>query len=49
MSDEEATPKSPAETPADGPDRRFLAGLDEPRGVRTKAASASSGHVTFCG
>lgn len=48
MSDEKiGQSDSPAETPADEPDPRVLAGLDEPRGVRTKAASAGSGYVIF--
>ena len=48
MSDEESTQSdSPTETPADEPDPRVLAGLDEPRGVRTKAASASAGYVIY--
>ncbi len=46
---EEDKEKSDAVAPSEDaePDPRILAGLDAPRGVRTKAASASSGYVIF--
>lgn len=44
---QEDTEGSPPSNAASEPDPRVLAGLDEPRGVRTKAASAATGYVIY--